>query len=261
MFISLPDGGRLAYREQGRGPPLLLLRPLGGSLVSWDRFAELLADSVRVIAFDPRGVGRSSPAPLLMSTRQMARDARALLRGLGLSSAHVYGISLGGMVASWLSIDTPECVQKLVLASTLPRGLSAHAPRNLAALARSLLHAPAETEAELATRILSPQFRATHPDRVRRIQELARQHPATHRALATLCLAALRHDARRELFKLHADTLVLIGEYDPILTVDSQRVLLGALPHAQYALIERAGHDLSVEAPEQTAARVLAHVA
>lgn len=260
MFAPLPDGGRLAFRELGAGEPLLLLRPLGGSLVSWDRFAELLSERARVIAFDPRGVGRSSPAPLFMSTRQMAHDAGALLDHLGLESAHVYGISLGGMVASWLAIDAPLRVRKLVLASTLPRGSSAHAPGNLGALARSLLHTASEAEAKLAARILSAHFRANYPERVRRVQELARQYPGTHRSFATLSLAALRHDVRRELPRLRAETLVLIGEYDPILSVESQRALLAALPNAQYALLERAGHDLSVEAPEGAAARVLAHI-
>jgi pimeloyl-ACP methyl ester carboxylesterase len=75
-----------------------------------------------------------------------------------------------------------------------------------------------------------------------------------------LSLAALCHDARAQLSRIQAKTLVLIGEYDPLLTVDSQRVLLAALPHAEYALIDGAGHDLSVEAPEATAARVLAHI-
>lgn len=261
MFAPLPDGGRLAFRTQGRGEPLLLLRPLGGSLVSWDRFAELLADTVRVISFDPRGVGRSSPVPLLGSTRAMARDACALLDHLGLSSAHVYGISLGGMVASWLAIDAPERIRRLVLASTLPCGRVARAPHHVGKILTALAHAPATTEAALATRILSPQFRARHPDKVQRVQALARQHPASHRALLSLSLAALRHDVRHELARIHAPTLVLFGEYDPILSVESQRVLLQALPNAQYTLIEGAGHDLSVEAPERAAARVLAHVA
>lgn len=261
MFAPLPDGGRLAFREQGAGEPVLLLRPLGGSLVSWERFADLLAERVRVIAFDPRGVGRSSRAPLLMSTRQMADDARALLDHLGVDSAHVYGISLGGMVATWLALDAPERVRKLVLASTLPRAATAHVPGNIGDIARSLLHTAAETEAALATRILSSQFRREHPERVRRVQELARQYPAPHRTLVTLALAALRHDVRRELPRLRAETLLLFGEYDPILSIRSQRELLAGLPRAQLTVIEQAGHDLSVEAPERSAARVLAHVA
>ena len=261
MLARMPDGGSLSYRVKGRGEPLLLLRPLGGSQLSWDRFAEALADTVQVITFDPRGVGDSSPVPLSWSTRRMAQDARALLDVLNLAKAHVYGISLGGMVASWLSIDSAERVEKLVLASTLPRGLDARAPRDAWAFLRSTLQSPRDAEAALATRILSPQFRTQYPDKVRRIQELARAAPASHRTLLSLSLAAARHDVRKQLHRIQAETLVLIGEYDPLLTVESQRKLLHALPQARYALVEGAGHDVSLEAPERTAALVLGHIA
>lgn len=259
MLAEIP-GGTLSYRMQGRGEPLLLLRPLGGSQLSWDRFAEALADTVQVITFDPRGVGQSSPVPLTWSTRQMAQDARALLDALNLPRAHVYGISLGGMVATWLSVDAPARVGKLVLASTLPRGRDARAPRDTWAFLRSVLKPAPEAEAALATRILSPQFRAQNPHKVRRIQELAKAAPASHRALLSMSLAAARHDARDQLHRVQAQTLVLIGEYDPLLTVESQRKLMHALPNASYALVEGAGHDISLEAPERTAAQVLSHV-
>lgn len=263
MYAALPDGGRIAYDLAGEGPPLLLIRPLGGSRVSWDSFATLLAMHTRVISFDPRGVGDSSSAPLLCSTRGMAHDVQALLDQLQVARAHVYGISLGGMVASWLAIDAPDRVQKLVLASTLPRGLEAHAPGGALGpwpMLRCLARPAGEAEACLATHILSPQFRSSQPEAVRRVQQLARQKPATHRAFLSLAGAAASHDARRQLSTIRAETLVLIGEYDPLLTIDSQRELLRELPRARYELIEGAGHDVSVEAPAKTAARVLAHL-
>jgi 3-oxoadipate enol-lactonase len=263
MYAPLPDGGRLAYDIAGEGPALLLMRPLGGSRVSWDGFATLLAMRARVVSFDPRGVGDSSAAPLWCSTRGMARDALCLLDHLQLNEAHVYGISLGGMVASWLAVDAAERVGKLVLASTLPRGLEAHAPGGtlgLWSMLRCLAKPAGEAEACLATHILSPQFRRERPEAVRRVQQLARQKPASHRAFLALAKAAASHDVRARLSSIRAETLVLIGEYDPLLTVESQRELLAGLPRAEYELIAGAGHDLSVEAPEPTARRVLAHV-
>lgn len=260
MFAEIDRGGRLFYDVQGRGEPLLLLRPLGGSSASWDRFATCLAETVQVISFDPRGVGRSSSAPWGWSTRQMAEDARQLLDVLRIPAAHVYGISLGGMVATWLSSDHPSRVKRLVLASTLPRGVDAQVPRDVWSFVRGVARPAADAEAALVTRILSPQFRAQQPDKVRRIQQLARAHPSGHKDMLTLALAALRHDARAQLQHIVAETLVLIGEYDPLLTVESQRTLLRALPRASYALVEAAGHDVSLEAPERTAAHVLNHI-
>ena len=254
-------GGQLAYTVRGEGPPILLLRPLGGSMLSWDRFADALAERTRVIAFDPRGVGEPTPAPLTVTTRDMARDAVALLDHLTIARTHVYGISLGGMVASWLAVNAPARVDRLILASTMPHGTEIR----LAALwrgfslARCLARPARETEAALAKRILSPHFRSRHPDDVLRIQELARERPATHRALLTLLGAAARHDVRSRLHDIHAKTLVLVGEHDPLLTLQSVKELL-TVSAATYDVIPDAGHDISAEAPRATAERVLAHI-
>lgn len=258
----MPDGGRLAYEVRGSGPPLLLVRPLGGSMRSWGRFADDLAERTQVIMFDSRGTGGSSSAPWRMTTRNMARDARSLLDGLGIERAHVYGISLGGMVASWLAIDAPERVGQLVLASTLPRGSMVRLIpwRRAVELARCMVKGPGETAACMAEQILSPQFRAAYPDEVRRIREAARYSPASHGALISLLLAAATHDVVAVLQKITATVLVLIGEYDPLLTLESQKRLLHQLKDASYDLLLGAGHDVSAEAPRVTAHRVLTSI-
>ncbi len=262
-IASLPDGGYLAYLDRGAGVPLLLLRPVGGSMAAWARFADVLAEQVRVIVFDPRGAaGGSSAAPWLTTTRSMARDAKALLDHLGLPCVHVYGISLGGMVASWLCVDAPERVARLTLASTLPMGVEVRkqALDRGISIAKCMLRSPRETEACMAVRILSREFRARQPDEVERIQARARSQPATHRGLLTLLAAAARHDVRAQLPKIAAATLVLVGAHDPFLTLQSQRELLGRIPDARFDVIAGAGHDVSAEAPDATATRVLAHL-
>jgi 3-oxoadipate enol-lactonase len=262
-LCPLEDGGRLAYRESGSGEPILLLRPLGGSLASWGRFAETLSRTLHVVAFEPRGAaGSSSRAPLGTSTRSMARDARALLDHLRLPRAHVYGISLGGMVASWLALDSPERVERLILASTLPSGwdVSRDALGRGLQVARCMLKPAREAEACLAERILSHRFRARHPEQVARIRAEALAQPARRTGLLQLMAAAMRHDVRPRLREIAAPTLLLAGELDPILTRSTQEELLRGIPDARLELIPDSGHDISVEAPELTAERVLAHV-
>jgi 3-oxoadipate enol-lactonase len=261
-FAVLPDGGRLGYTVRGDGPPLLLLRPVGGSMLSWSRFGEELSRRALVIAFDPRGTGCSSDAPLPTTTRGMARDALSLLEHLGVPRAHVYGISMGGMVASFLAVDAPARVDRLILASTLPRGTAIRTGALLRGLsiARCLAQPAREAEACLVKRILSPQFRARHPDEVRRIQELARARPASHLGLLKLLAAAAAHDVSARLPEITAETLVIVGEHDPLITLASQKELLRRLPHATFDVITGAGHDLSTEAPHRAAARVLAHI-
>ena len=87
--IRLADGGHLSVAVRGEGTPLLLIRPLGGSLVCWGSFAETLASGARVVAFDARGSGCSSAAPLATTTRSMAADAVAVLDAFAIGRADV----------------------------------------------------------------------------------------------------------------------------------------------------------------------------
>lgn len=258
-FAPLRDGGRLAYTVRGKGPALLLVRPVGGSMLSWGGFADALARRLKVIAFDARGTGASSEAPRAITTRSMARDAAALLEHVNVSRAHVLGLSLGGMVASWLAVDAAAKVDRLVLVSTLPRGLSVKKGAVLRGLrlARCLALPPADAEACLVTEILSRAFREQHPEAVAAVQKIARRQPASRSSLLAMLRAAARHDVRARLHEIAAPTLVIAGEYDPLLTKDSQRRLLAEIPRATFEVIAGAGHDLSIEAPEQTAEHVL----
>jgi len=260
MELLLPDGARLAYEVGGSGAPILLFRPLGGSLVCWDEFAAILARQLRVITFDPRGAGDSSDAPCTWTTRRCAADARALLDHLDVPRCHVYGISMGGMAAMRLAIDQAARVDHLVLASTVPCGLEFRyqALGRALSLATCLTMHSADVDACLATRVLSHSFRADHPDDVDRIQALARARPTTRANIMRSLAAASRHDARGSLSRISAPTLVLLGERDPLPTCASQQELLAAIPNVRRELIAETGHDLSAESPARTAARVLA---
>ena len=123
--MELADGRRIAFEVSGAhaGAPVLLLRPLLGSIAAWGPFRAVLASRARVIAFDRSGSGDSSDAPYFLGTRGMAQEAVAVLDQLGVRRAHVFGASLGGMVATWLAIDAPHRVARVCLASTPDTGL------------------------------------------------------------------------------------------------------------------------------------------
>jgi 3-oxoadipate enol-lactonase len=261
--VTLRDGGRVYVHVVGRGPPILLLRPVGGGIASWGDFTAALAAHTRVITFEPRGTGQSSGAPISTTTRSMAADALAVLDAVGVERSHVYGASLGGMVASWLAIDQPARVDRLVLASTALRGMTIHAAgvRRGLWLARCLIHDARVANACLATGVLSERFRRRHPDRVARIRAESLGAPASHRGLVTLLWAALRHDVRARIDAVHAPTLVLAGERDVFVPIDAQRALAERLAYGAFATVPECGHDISVEGPSTVAGMVLAHLA
>src|SRR4051794_41833944 len=100
-FLTLATGpaGTLHWESAGDGEPVLLIMGLGLSGGAWWRTVPVLARHLRVITFDNRGVGRSRAFSYAYTTAAMADDAVTVLDAAGVERAHVYGISLGGMVA------------------------------------------------------------------------------------------------------------------------------------------------------------------
>ena len=224
----------------------------------WGSFRAALSDDCKVISFDHRGSGHSSRAPRMVTTKSLARDALGLLAHLKVRRTHVFGVSLGGMAATWLSTFAPLVVAKLCLASTPARGIElSHAGlRRDLALARCFLREGGEVEAALVLRILSPAFRAAHGAKVRWILETVRAQPSTRTALLEHALAGLMHDARRALPAVRAETLVLAGEHDALLGTALPRALSSRLPNATFEVIAASGHDITLEQPLSSARRL-----
>ena len=257
-IAALASGGEISYEVHGgknAGTPVLLIRPLGGSMALWGSFRDRLAESRRVVSFDFRGVGSSSPEDAWVSTNGLARDGLSVLDHLRIPRAHVFGISLGGMAATWLAIIAPARVAKLCIACAPARGieLSRAGLRRELTLAACFVRPRREVEASLVDRILSPRFRSAHPVQTRQIERPLEADPTSRASLLKHALAGLLHDARRELHRIQAPTLVLAGADDTLLGTASPRSLSEAIPHAVFEVIAASGHDLTLEQPIATA--------
>jgi pimeloyl-ACP methyl ester carboxylesterase len=111
------DGGELFYRSAGAGPPLLLIHGVGPDSRAWSPTFEQLANTHRVVAYDRRGYGRSSP-PSGAGWRSHGEDAATLIESLGLAPTSVVGWSGGGYVALYLAGELPHLTRNLILAET-----------------------------------------------------------------------------------------------------------------------------------------------
>ncbi len=260
-FVALSDGGRVAFESRGEehgGTPVLLLRPLMGAMGLWGAFRDVLAQRFRVIAFDPRGTGPSTDSDMAATTRDMARDAVSVLDALAVPRAHVFGISFGAMVATWVAIDASSRVDRLCLASAGPTGL-ALSPSGLArdvVMVASALLPGARASARLPAVVLSENVRRDQPERVEEIAAASADEPTDRIELAKHALAAARHDARAELHQIVAPTLVLCGDHDELMGEAPTIALAAGITGARREVIREAGHDLTLEQPEATARRV-----
>src|SRR3990172_6307927 len=120
MPYTLVNGIEIYYEVHGSGEPLLLIMGLGANAGSWVMQVPELSMEYKIIAFDNRGSGRSGKPNEAYSIAQMADDAAALLDDLAIDSAHVFGMSMGGMIAQDLVLRHPERVTSLILGGTMP---------------------------------------------------------------------------------------------------------------------------------------------
>ncbi len=121
-------GRRLAYREIGEGPPLVLCLRFRGVLDVWDpAFLDALARNFRVITFDYSGLGQST-GEASYDRRALARDALDVVDGLGLERVAIAGWSLGGLAAQVFAALHPQRTTHAILIGTGPPGPQPHDP-------------------------------------------------------------------------------------------------------------------------------------
>jgi 3-oxoadipate enol-lactonase len=121
MLIDEVNGTRLNVIEEGEGPALLLLHGLGGSWREWAPQLDALSDTYRCIAIEHRGHGRSERTSGRYSIDLFTNDVAAVCGALGVTHAHVAGLSMGGMIGLDLALRYPWLVDSLVLAASAAR--------------------------------------------------------------------------------------------------------------------------------------------
>jgi pimeloyl-ACP methyl ester carboxylesterase len=289
MASVTANGIKIEYESAGdpSSPPLLLIMGLGGQLVAWDDpfVEELVKRGFYVIRHDNRDVGLSTwfdeagvpdmaqvmvaaasggtpDSPYLL--RDMAADAAGLLDALGIASAHVLGVSMGGMIAQQFAIDYPSKLRSLVsiMSTTGERSVGNPHPEAMAALM-----APPPTTRDEAIEasvkswsvLGSPGFKFDE----KRIRERAAVafdrgfHPeGIARQLAAIIASGDRTTA---LGSVKAPTLVIHGEADPLVDPSGGKATAAAVPGASLWLIPGMGHDLPPELFSDIADRVAAH--
>jgi len=262
---------RICYETLGDpgDPALLLVAGLGNQLVTWH--PELCSSFVDrgffVVRFDNRDCGLSTiyADGDEYTLRDMAADAVAVLDDLGIDRAHVFGHSLGGMIAQVLAIDHPDRVATLTVLSTSTGNWDYGKPTDeaLAAVSRPAAAGLDETiEQDVANRRIWASPSWFDEDDVRAQFRAAYQRSFTPgsslRQLAAITRAPDREDALRA---ITAPTLVMHGTLDPLVAIDGGERLASLVPGAEFLPIDGLAHDLPVQVWQQVISVLTAHVA
>ncbi len=256
MPYAESDGVKIYWEEQGSGPPLLLIMGLGYTLDMWNRALPALAERYRTIVFDNRGVGRSDVPPGPYSVQAMAADARAVMDAAGIDKAHVFGVSMGGMIAQEFALQYRERVKSLILGCTAcggPKAVPA-APGVFATLMARATMTPEE-----AIRAMIPFIydEATPRERIEEDLEIRRRTLASVEGYTAQVQAILGWQSYNRLSQITAPTLVIHGESDKLVPPENGKVIAEMIPGAKLVLLPKASHIFVTDQTEASIESVL----
>jgi pimeloyl-ACP methyl ester carboxylesterase len=256
------DGNELHHLQRGEGEPLLLIMGMSGTHLAWgDPFLDALAADFTVITYDHRGVGRSSRVDEQFTLAQLADDAAALLDGLGLESAHVVGVSMGGMVAQELALRHPGRVRTLVIGCSYAggEGSALTKPETFQRLAEAWSSGDPERALRTGWEInVSPDF-AERPGAYETWREMALALRVPLAIIGLQLRAISEHDTSERLEGIAVPTLVVHGTEDEMLPAANSRVIASRIPGARLEELEGIGHLFWWEQPERSAELVRDH--
>jgi pimeloyl-ACP methyl ester carboxylesterase len=285
VSTTTANGITIEYETAGDSgaPPLLLVNGLGGQLIAWHPglVAALVAEGFFVIRFDNRDVGRSTwfdeagPADVVgaMAGRakaaylltDMAQDAAGLLDALGLPSAHVLGVSMGGMIAQTFAIHHPDRVRGLVSIMSRTGDPTVGLPEPQAI--GLLLAAPATDrdgvvkQSVTVWKVIGSPGYPFHEDEVRAAAGASFDrafHPGgTARQLVAVLASGDRTAALR---RLDCPTLVIHGAEDPLVAPSGGKATAAAIPGADLWVVPGMGHHIPPELHGELVGRVAAHL-
>jgi 3-oxoadipate enol-lactonase len=226
-------------------PVVTLSHSLATTLRMWDGQAAALAATYRVLRYDTRGHGGTEAPGGAYSLEQLAEDARALLRALGIVRTHFVGLSMGGMIGQVLGIQSPELLDSLTLCDTSSRVPPEARPmwdeRIRVAEAQGM---EPHVEATIGRWFTAP-FRERQPEVVDPVRAMIRStSPAGY---AGCCHAIKMLDLTDRLAAIRTRTLILVGEDDPGTPVAASRTIHERIPGSELVILKSASHLSNIE--------------
>lgn len=242
------------WDSNGDGTPIVLINGLSSPCSVWFRLVPMLASRHRVLVFDNLGTGRTRTSSDPFDMTMLADAAVSVLDAAGESSAHVLGMSMGGLIAQQLTLRRPDRVKSLALVSTHAGGPHMTQDQDsIAILQQAQTLAPEER-----TNLLSDLTYA-HASRSERDADLAvrAQYPTSEDGYRRQMAATVSWERLSDLHTIECPTLVLHGAQDQLVSVDNARQVASIIPAAELTILEECGHQIFTDQPINGALTVL----
>lgn len=244
-FVTTRDGVRIACSQHGSGPPLVFVRgwithlELLWSDPSFRAFFEEIGTRNRVVRFDMRGNGLSDRDVPLPDVADLATDVEAVMDGLGVETATLWGSSYGGPPAILYAADHPERVDRLIFDGTFAVGRDTVTPEQhgVGRMIPALASAPEAVFAGMSY-LTDPEPTMRHEQRVDRMVRSVEPVFAAH--LYSL-LAGI--DVSEHARSILAPTLVMNRRASKAVNADAGRRLAALIPGARYVSLEGSAHN------------------
>jgi pimeloyl-ACP methyl ester carboxylesterase len=249
MATVRANGIELYYEVHGTGEPAVLIQGLGANVTGWDSQLEPLSRHYQLIAFDNRGAGRSEKPDEAYSIHQMADDTAALMDELGVPAAHVFGMSMGGMIAQDMYHRHRARVKSLILSGTMAGGPMATFPdvKVFQQFVSNGATSMAEAIAEGLKLFYSEEFLAENKDWLVKRSLANMSLMAPPHALQKQVMAVMGFNAFGLLSGIKVPALVMGATDDQIVPFANQQMIASRIPEARFVPFEGAGHGFLTE--------------
>jgi 3-oxoadipate enol-lactonase len=255
MAFLQNQGARIYWDEQGSGDPILLIMGLGYPSYLWHRTRPTLKERYRTIALDNRGSGQSDAPPGPYSIALMASDAAAALDAAGVERAHVFGLSMGGMIAQEFALQYPARVRSLILGCTAPGGPNAvRAEKRVTEILMGIGLGPEEHARAMRPYVYDS---STPLERIEEDLAIRRQWFPKPEAYKAQLQGIYAWEAYSRLQKIAAPTLVIHGETDQLVPVGNGELIAARINGSQLVKLSHASHIFTTDQPEASRKAVM----
>ncbi|HYP27161.1 MAG TPA: alpha/beta fold hydrolase [Blastocatellia bacterium] len=245
------DGIEIDYDDEGSGLPVIFIHAFPMNRTMWDEQVAALRGRCRTIRLDLRGFGKSGVPEGPYSMESMASDVRGLMAHLGIESAVLVGLSMGGYISLAFYKLYPDAVRALVLADTrASEDTREGRERRLKAADKAERDGPEAIAKDMELMAFAPSTLENRRDVVERTRVIIEANSPQGIAAAQRGMAT-RNDSTYVLIGIDCPTLIIVGSEDSLTPPSEAEALRNGIPHSRMRVIEGAGHMSNMEQPEQ----------